>query len=149
MQENQATGSAWIFRGGNVRFGTIGFWLMGIITGHLLLGKRADGRYILGVPGRYDQQEQFMAACLGFLISRKAPASGCLRDAEVLVPFNQCPGCQRWKWFLTEYGQNLLVLQRIAAESGLQNFLGISVCLEIVSFAPANHQPIASKSCWV
>ncbi len=34
--------------------------------GHLLLGKRADGRYILGVPGRYDQQEQFMAGMFGF-----------------------------------------------------------------------------------
>lgn len=34
--------------------------------GHLLLGKRADGKYILGVPGRYDQQEQFMAGMFGF-----------------------------------------------------------------------------------
>ena len=34
--------------------------------GHLLLCKRADGRYILGVPGSYDQQEQFMAGMFGF-----------------------------------------------------------------------------------
>lgn len=34
--------------------------------GHLLMGKRADGKQILGVPGRFDQQEQFMANMFGF-----------------------------------------------------------------------------------
>ena len=34
--------------------------------GHLLLCRRSNGRYILGVPGSYDQQEQFMAGMFGF-----------------------------------------------------------------------------------
>lgn len=34
--------------------------------GHLLLGRRRDGQYILGVPGGYDQQEHFMAGMFGF-----------------------------------------------------------------------------------
>lgn len=34
--------------------------------GHLLICCRADGRYILGVPGGYDQQERFMANMFGF-----------------------------------------------------------------------------------
>lgn len=34
--------------------------------GHLLVGKRADGQRILGVPGGYDQQERFMANMFGF-----------------------------------------------------------------------------------
>ena len=34
--------------------------------GHLLLCRRQNGRYILGVPGCYDQQEQFMAGMFGF-----------------------------------------------------------------------------------
>ena len=34
--------------------------------GHLLLCHRSNGRYILGVPGSYDQQEQFMAGMFGF-----------------------------------------------------------------------------------
>lgn len=34
--------------------------------GHLLLGKKQNGQYILGVPGGYDQQERFMANMFGF-----------------------------------------------------------------------------------
>ena len=34
--------------------------------GHLLLGQRNDGQYILGVPGGYSQQERFMANMFGF-----------------------------------------------------------------------------------
>lgn len=34
--------------------------------GHLLLCRRSNGRCILGVPGSYDQQEQFMAGMFGF-----------------------------------------------------------------------------------
>jgi hypothetical protein len=34
--------------------------------GHLLLGRKANGQYILGVPGGYDQQERFMANMFGF-----------------------------------------------------------------------------------
>lgn len=34
--------------------------------GHLLLGRRRDGQFILGVPGGYDQQEHFMAGMFGF-----------------------------------------------------------------------------------
>lgn len=34
--------------------------------GHLLVGKRANGQRILGVPGGYDQQERFMANMFGF-----------------------------------------------------------------------------------
>ena len=34
--------------------------------GHLLLCRRQNGQYILGVPGCYDQQEQFMAGMFGF-----------------------------------------------------------------------------------
>lgn len=41
--------------------------------GHLLLCKRADGRYILGVPGSYDQQEQFMAGMFGFSCFKESP----------------------------------------------------------------------------
>ncbi len=41
--------------------------------GHLLLCKKADGRYILGVPGSYDQQEQFMAGMFGFSCFKESP----------------------------------------------------------------------------
>lgn len=41
--------------------------------GHLLLCKRADDRYILGVPGSYDQQEQFMAGMFGFSCFKESP----------------------------------------------------------------------------
>lgn len=34
--------------------------------GHLLLGQRNDGQYILGIPGAYNQQERFMANMFGF-----------------------------------------------------------------------------------
>ncbi|MGO5544010.1 DUF6128 domain-containing protein [Blautia sp. HCP3S3_H10_1] len=34
--------------------------------GHILLCRKQNGRYILGVPGSYDQQEQFMAGMFGF-----------------------------------------------------------------------------------
>lgn len=34
--------------------------------GHLLLCRRGDGRYILGIPGGYNQQERFMANMFGF-----------------------------------------------------------------------------------
>lgn len=34
--------------------------------GHLLLCRRQNGRYIIGVPGCYEQQEQFMAGMFGF-----------------------------------------------------------------------------------
>lgn len=34
--------------------------------GYLLLGKKENGQYILGVPGGYDQQERFMASMFGF-----------------------------------------------------------------------------------
>lgn len=34
--------------------------------GHLLLAQRQGGRFILGVPGGYDQQERFMAGMFGF-----------------------------------------------------------------------------------
>lgn len=34
--------------------------------GHVLLCRRANGQYILGVPGAYDQQERFMANMFGF-----------------------------------------------------------------------------------
>ena len=34
--------------------------------GHLLLGQRNNGQYILGIPGGYNQQERFMANMFGF-----------------------------------------------------------------------------------
>lgn len=34
--------------------------------GHLLLCRKADGTYLLGIPGGYDQQERFMANMFGF-----------------------------------------------------------------------------------
>lgn len=40
--------------------------------GHLLLGRRRDGQYILGVPGGYDQQEHFMAGMFGFPYFRES-----------------------------------------------------------------------------
>lgn len=40
--------------------------------GHLLLGKRQDGSYILGVPGAYEQQERFMANMFGFAWFRES-----------------------------------------------------------------------------
>lgn len=46
----------------NNRFLLYGFYNFG----HLLLGKKSDGSCILGVPGVYDQQEQFMANMFGF-----------------------------------------------------------------------------------
>ena len=33
---------------------------------HLLIGRRADGRYVLGVPGVMNPQEKYMAAMFGF-----------------------------------------------------------------------------------
>lgn len=42
--------------------------------GHILLCRRADGQYILGVPGSYDQQERFMAGMFGFPYFRESPA---------------------------------------------------------------------------
>ena len=41
--------------------------------GHLLLCRRGNGRYILGVPGCYDQQEQFMAGMFGFSCFKESP----------------------------------------------------------------------------
>ena len=46
----------------NNRFLQFGYYNFG----HLLLCRRSNGRYILGVPGSYDQQEQFMAGMFGF-----------------------------------------------------------------------------------
>ena len=46
----------------NNRFLQYGFYNFG----HLLLGRNRSGQYILGVPGAYDQQEQFMANMFGF-----------------------------------------------------------------------------------
>lgn len=46
----------------NNRFLQYGFYNFG----HLLLGRNRSGHYILGVPGAYDQQEQFMANMFGF-----------------------------------------------------------------------------------
>lgn len=46
----------------NNRFLLYGFYNFG----HLLLGQKADGSWILGIPGGYDQQEQFMANMFGF-----------------------------------------------------------------------------------
>ena len=41
--------------------------------GHLLLCRRQNGKYILGVPGSYDQQEQFMAGMFGFPSFKESP----------------------------------------------------------------------------
>lgn len=46
----------------NNRFLQYGFYNFG----HLLLAIRPGGKYILGVPGGYDQQERFMANMFGF-----------------------------------------------------------------------------------
>lgn len=46
----------------NNRFLQYGFYNFG----HLLLGRTESGRYLLGVPGGYDQQERFMAGMFGF-----------------------------------------------------------------------------------
>ena len=46
----------------NNRFLQYGFYNFG----YLLLGRNRSGHYILGVPGAYDQQEQFMANMFGF-----------------------------------------------------------------------------------
>lgn len=40
--------------------------------GHLLLCRRADGKYMFGVPGGYDQQERFMANMFGFPYFKKS-----------------------------------------------------------------------------
>lgn len=50
----------WALR--NNRFLLYGYYNFG----HVLLGQKADGTYILGVPGGYDQQERFMANMFGF-----------------------------------------------------------------------------------
>lgn len=52
----------------NNRFLQYGFYHFG----HLLLGVRPGGRYILGVPGSYDQQERFMANMFGFPYFRES-----------------------------------------------------------------------------
>lgn len=40
--------------------------------GHLLICRKADGQYVLGVPGGYDQQERFMASMFGFPYFRES-----------------------------------------------------------------------------
>lgn len=50
----------WILR--NNRFLLYGYYNFG----HILLCRKADGGYLLGVPGGYDQQERFMAGMFGF-----------------------------------------------------------------------------------
>lgn len=40
--------------------------------GYLILCKRRDGQYILGVPGCYDQQERFMANMFGFSFFKRS-----------------------------------------------------------------------------
>lgn len=52
----------------NNRFLQYGFYNFG----HLLLGRNRSGHYILGVPGAYDQQEQFMANMFGFPYFRES-----------------------------------------------------------------------------
>ncbi len=52
----------------NNRFLQYGFYHFG----HLLLGVRPGGKYILGVPGSYDQQERFMANMFGFPYFRES-----------------------------------------------------------------------------
>jgi len=52
----------------NNRFLQHGFYNFG----HLLLGRDCSGHYILGVPGGYDQQEQFMANMFGFPYFRES-----------------------------------------------------------------------------
>ncbi|MDO5135198.1 MAG: DUF6128 domain-containing protein, partial [Eubacteriales bacterium] len=41
--------------------------------GHILLCRRPDGQYLLGVPGVYDQQEGFMARMFGFPYFKESP----------------------------------------------------------------------------
>ena len=41
--------------------------------GHILLCRCQNGKYILGVPGSYDQQEQFMAGMFGFSCFKESP----------------------------------------------------------------------------
>lgn len=41
--------------------------------GHILLCRYQNGKYILGVPGSYDQQEQFMAGMFGFSCFKESP----------------------------------------------------------------------------
>lgn len=50
----------WVLR--NNRFLLYGYYNFG----HVLLCRKADGGYLLGVPGGYDQQERFMAGMFGF-----------------------------------------------------------------------------------
>lgn len=50
----------WVLR--NNRFLLYGYYNFG----HILLCRKADGSYLLGVPGGYDQQERFMAGMFGF-----------------------------------------------------------------------------------
>jgi hypothetical protein len=39
---------------------------------HLLFGKCRDGGYILGIPGVFESQEQYMANMFGFPIFKEA-----------------------------------------------------------------------------
>ena len=59
--------------GKNCAFRQNRFLLYGYYNfGHLLLCKRADGKYLFGVPGGYDQQERFMANMFGFPYFKKS-----------------------------------------------------------------------------
>lgn len=66
----------------NNRFLQYGFYNFG----HLLLGKNRSGHYILGVPGGYDQQEQFMANMFGF---------SCFRESRQI----RLPKCRGGYWY--------------------------------------------------
>ena len=39
---------------------------------HLLLGRKKDGGYVLGIPGLYENQERFMASMFGFPVFKDA-----------------------------------------------------------------------------
>lgn len=51
----------------NIRLGNNSFVMHGYYNyRHLMLGKRKDGGYVLGIPGLYDHQEKNMADMFGF-----------------------------------------------------------------------------------
>ncbi len=53
---------------------------------HLLLGRKRDGGYILGIPGLFENQERFMASMFGFPMFKDAAQQTRKRPVRLLVP---------------------------------------------------------------
>ena len=97
---------------------------------------------VLGIPGAYDQQERFMANMFGFPYFKESRhiqipgGTGGYWYRLIDTPdFNKRDGRQ------SNFAEVFKLFKRITAEARLQDFIGVSVSLEIVGFG--SFQPLA------